>query len=132
MLHILKEKGYRLTRTRQEIIKILLANPKKHLSANDLHKKLQKRHFKCDLATVYRNLNLLSRLGLIHRDNFNEPHAHYEYSHGHEIHLVCEKCGQIIEVATKARINIPSQIKFLPKREVTVITGLCSKCKRAK
>lgn len=132
MLKVLKEKGYRLTRTRQEIIKILLNNPKDHISAGDLYKRLLKQGISCDLATVYRNLNLLSSLGLIHKTNFQEPHAHFEYSHRHEIHLLCESCGKITEVDANVKIKLPQKFKFQTRWKSIVIIGLCPKCQEVK
>ncbi len=130
MIEVLKKMGYRLTRTRREIIQIFLENTKDHLSARDLHKILIKRGVRCNLSTVYRTINLLFNLGLIHRTNFNETHAHYEYSHDHEIHLYCEHCGKIIEIELKNQIVLPPEVSFQPKRQLTIITGICKDCQQ--
>ncbi len=94
----LRRKGYRLTPQREAIIKILLENPNQHLAAEDIYVMVRRAHPEIGMATVYRTLDLLSTEKIINEMNFEEGYSRYELeSQTHHHHLVCLKCGKIIE-----------------------------------
>lgn len=97
----LKDQDYRLTPQREAILDILLGNRDKHLSADDIYLKLQRRHPEIGLATVYRTLDVLADLGLVYKSDFGSGKAVYELieeadAHCHH-HLICLSCGKVLE-----------------------------------
>jgi Fur family ferric uptake transcriptional regulator len=53
-------------------------------------------------SSVYRNLAVLERAGLVSRIAMGDDHAHYELAEDvtdhHHHHLVCEECGKVSDV----------------------------------
>ena len=49
------------------------------------------------LATIYRVLTQLEMAELIQKNNFNDNQSAYEIKKSHHDHLICTKCGEIIE-----------------------------------
>jgi Fur family ferric uptake transcriptional regulator len=56
----------------------------------------------CDLATVYRSMHLLLKMGLVQKFDFGDGTARFELvldsDHGHHHHLVCTICAKVIEI----------------------------------
>ncbi len=98
----LKNKGYKFTPQRRDILDVMLENDDKHLSTEEIYMMVKEKCPEIGLATVYRTLQLLERLGIIHRLNFDDGCSRYEMaedSEGHQHHhLVCVKCGKVEEV----------------------------------
>lgn len=95
----LRTHGVRLTRVRRVLLDIL-AGAAEHLKAADLHRRARQVDPQIGLASVYRTLDLLDRLGMIQPIHTNHRHRHYaplRREHGH--HLVCTACGRIVEFA---------------------------------
>ncbi|MGI9952831.1 Fur family transcriptional regulator [Moorellaceae bacterium AZ2] len=93
----LAERGYRLTRQRAAILEVL-AGTGEHLTAEEVHRRVR---FLCpdlNLATVYRNLNLMARQKIIGKVDFGDGRARFEARADHHHHLFCLKCGRVIEI----------------------------------
>lgn len=99
----LAENHYKMTPQRKEILQIFIENcDGRHLSAEDVHDLLREKDFDFGLATVYRNVELLNTLGILHKINFDDGRTRYELSsanpHTHQHHhLICLKCRRVIE-----------------------------------
>lgn len=56
----------------------------------------------CDVATIYRSMHLLVELKLVERFDFGDGVARFEMKstceHEHHHHLVCNRCGRVIEI----------------------------------
>ncbi len=56
----------------------------------------------CDLATVYRALHLLERLGMVKRYDLGDGVGRFELlpegDDGHHHHLVCTRCAGVVEI----------------------------------
>lgn len=98
---ILQEKAYKITPQRQIILKALLDHPEEHLSAEEIHLIVKKKDPEVGLATIYRTLEILTNLDILHKINFGDGCTRYELaeqeSHNHH-HLICVNCGKVIEV----------------------------------
>lgn len=94
---LLKDKKYRLTDSRKNLIEIFSNNPKEHFTIDDIKIKLEKIDKNINLASVYNNLNILIKEKIILQFNFNNKKV-FEYNHsvhGHYICSVCEKTQNI-------------------------------------
>lgn len=97
----LHQRGFRLTSQRQTILHIFQTLPQgDHLSAEELHQRLQQQGEHISLSTVYRTLHLMAQMGLLRELELAEGHKHYElnlpspYQHHH---LVCLQCNYTLE-----------------------------------
>lgn len=106
----LKQQGFRLTPQRQTILQIFQTLPQgKHLSAEDLHRSLEQKQEKISLATIYRTLKLMARMGILRELELAEGHKHYEINRPfpeHHHHLVCVHCYKTIEFTNDAVLKI--------------------------
>ena len=93
----LKQKGYRLTRSRQKIVQALLGCGG-HITADGLLEVVHETDTTVGRMTVYRTLELLSELGLIRPVYQGTGAAHYILlDGGHHHHLICSSCDAVIE-----------------------------------
>ena len=113
----LKDAGLKVTHPRTKILEILQSNPEFHLSADAIHNYLIKNNESIGLATVYRVLTQLEMAGLIQKNQFKENQSTYEIKKQHHDHLICIKCGKIIEFINddleKLQEKISNNYKFI-------------------
>jgi len=94
----LKEAGLKVTSPRVKILRLLQSPENQHLSAEDLYKKLLEQGDEVGVATVYRVLNQFDDAGIVTRHHFEGGKSVFELTHkDHHDHLVCLKCGEVIE-----------------------------------
>ena len=99
----LSERGYKMTPQRREILRIFVEHPDyHHMSAEDVYGFLRENESEIGLATVYRALDLLSKLGILVQVEFGDGCARYELNTAdpnvhHHHHLICVKCKKVIE-----------------------------------
>jgi Fur family ferric uptake transcriptional regulator len=85
------------TTTQREAIVDQFLRATDHISIDELLSRVRKRHHKVGYATVYRTLKLLVDSGLAIERQFGDGQARYEVSGEHHDHLICAKCGLILE-----------------------------------
>lgn len=94
----LKDAGLKITAPRVKILQILESSAIRHLSAEDVYRKLLTNNEEIGLATVYRVLTQFEAAGLVIRHHFEEGHSVFELAGAfHHDHLVCIKCGRVEE-----------------------------------
>ena len=131
---VLKEKGMKYTEQRAVILEILF-NLDEHLSAEEIHNIIKKEHpeYNIGIATVYRTLNFLEEAELISSISFGSEGKKYEGNKDmHHDHLICTKCGKIVEFfdeqIEKRQEEIARENGFKITDHSMQIYGLCSKC----
>ena len=72
----------------------VLASKRCHLTAEEILANLE--HI--GTATVYRALDHLTEMGLIRRLSVGKRSAVYEYIRDQHMHLVCSRCGAVVDV----------------------------------
>jgi len=94
----LKKAGLKVTLPRIKILEILQVPENQHISAEDVYKILLDKDEEIGLATVYRVLNQFDDAGIVSRHHFEGGKSVFELSGTtHHDHLVCLKCGKVIE-----------------------------------
>ena len=94
----LKNAGLKATVPRLKIISIFEASKVRHLTAEDVYRKLLAEGPDIGLATVYRVLTQFEQAGLLVRHHFDSGKAVFELNEGHHHdHLVCIRCGRVEE-----------------------------------
>ncbi|MCK4905118.1 transcriptional repressor [bacterium] len=140
--HFFRHHGFRCTLPREVILDILYKT-KSHLSAEDIYFKIHPLHPQIGLTTVYRTLDLLSRMGAITKFDFGDGKARYELiktgNDSHHYHLVCRKCNRVVDYSdfVKEETRLIKEIgKELSKKYNFKIDshqihfqGLCNKCR---
>ncbi len=98
----LRKAGLKVTLPRLKILEILESSKMRHLSAEDIYKKLLKSGEDIGLATVYRVLTQFEAAGLVTRHNFEGGHSVFELDDGdHHDHMVCVDTGDVIEFVSE-------------------------------
>ncbi|SEL64792.1 ferric uptake regulator, Fur family [Colwellia chukchiensis] len=94
----LKRAGLKITLPRIKILAILKNPDNQHISAEDVYKILLEQQEEIGLATVYRVLNQFDDAGIVTRHHFEGGKSVFELSQKpHHDHLVCLKCGKVVE-----------------------------------
>lgn len=96
VLNVLKEAGHRLTPQRRRIVEILLDGGEPP-TAREIYDRVREEYPNVSLDTVYRNLGLLTDVGLVHQINLKAgERARFEFagSRDHHHHLICLHCGR--------------------------------------
>jgi Fur family ferric uptake transcriptional regulator len=89
---------HKLNTTQQrELIVDHFLRSRDHVSIDELLGRVRKRSKTIGYATVYRTLKLLVESGLAHQRQFGDGQARYEVAGEHHDHLICVKCGVILE-----------------------------------
>ena len=92
----LHEHSLNTTQQRELIVDAFLRS-RDHVSIEELLARVRKRSARIGYATVYRTLRLLVECGLALQRQFGDGQARYEVVGGHHDHLICTKCGLILE-----------------------------------
>ena len=92
----LEEHSLKQTKQREAILDVFL-RASGHITSDDLFKRVRDRHPNVGYTTVYRTMKLLCDAGLAAERHFDDGITRYEIAHEHHDHLVCVKCGKIIE-----------------------------------
>jgi Fur family transcriptional regulator, ferric uptake regulator len=95
---ILREQGYKLTPQRHALLKVI-ASQHDHLSPDAIFEKTKQEYPGIGRVTIYRTLDILSKLNLLCR--FHAPDGCHGYMmrrpSEHHHHLVCSDCGRVID-----------------------------------
>lgn len=135
LLEHLKSKNRKHSKQRAEILEVFLKSPR-HLTANELYLQVCKHNTAIGFATVYRTLKLLCESGLCREILLEDGITRYERQKGHEHHdhLVCTKCGKVVEVIDQTieshQERLFKKYGFYPQRHRMELYGLCKKCKK--
>jgi Fur family ferric uptake transcriptional regulator len=137
----LKEKEYKLTSRRELVLRVLLENEDKHLSAEDVYNLVKAKAPDTGLATVYRTLELFHEFDIIHSIDFGDGRKRYELGSGlgqihQHHHLICTNCGNIIEVnedlLEELENRVIQQHGFKITNHQLKIFGICKNCLKTK
>jgi len=128
----LRRNGYRLTRPRQVVFRIM-TDSGSALTPAEIYQKGAE-HFRIGLVTIYRTLALLEQLNIVRQVHLHGgEHAYVLTKPGHYHTLICERCGRSVEVAGLA--EMPRLIEEVERRTGFKVAahrlelyGLCPKC----
>jgi len=131
--HKLSSFGYKLTPQRLMILKSV-EDADSHISAEEIFDQIRAHYPQMNISTVYRTLDLVKELGLVTETDMGDGRARYQcmgkgrYHH----HLICEKCGEIINMDTSILnplwADIQQKHDFKVNMKHLAIFGRCNKC----
>lgn len=94
----LRRAGLKITVPRLKILEIMAGSQPRHMSAEDVYRRLLESNEDIGLATVYRVLTQFESAGLVVRHHFEGGVAVFELDEGeHHDHIVCTDCGRVEE-----------------------------------
>jgi len=130
----LSEQGYRLTPQRIMVLSAI-EDSDDHISAEEIYAQIVAKYPQVNISTVYRTLELLKRLGLVTETDLGGGRVRYHSAEkGHHHHLVCQKCGTIIDIdeSTLARLQdvLLHRYNFSAELRHVAIFGLCERCQK--
>ena len=91
----LKDRGYRATGKRRELLSYLL-DANRYVSARELIDHMRSRHPTMSYETVYRNLRTLRDEGMIEESRFEDNESKFRIAcqANHHHHYICVRCGR--------------------------------------
>ena len=131
---LLKENTLKFTKQRELVLKFLYDNDG-HFTPEDIYTLLKQENpdINIGIATVYRTLALLETSQIVSSISFGVQGKKYELGlKKHHDHLICTKCGEIIEffddVIEERQEAIAKKFNFKMTDHTMKIVGLCEKC----
>lgn len=132
----LKRQGFRITKPRKAVLKLLMEHKDENLEAREIQEELKNDGLDIDIATIYRILEMLFEQRVVHKSNFSQQHAHFGIRKPFEVHVICRNCGSIDEniLEIDDRLKKEQISKLLDKdfeaEDISIeIYGLCGKCR---
>lgn len=131
---LLKENTLKFTKQRELVLKFLYEN-EGHFTPEDIYTLLKQQYpeINIGIATVYRTLSLLETSHIASSISFGVQGKKYELGlKKHHDHLICSKCGNIIEfydaTIEKRQEEIAKKYHFQMTAHTMKIVGLCENC----
>ena len=128
----LSRAAFRVTGQRRSIVETF-ARLRRYVTAKELHAYLRKTKVRVGLATVYRTLEVLQRIGAATAT----PQAHGESAYlfcavAHHHHAVCVRCGTVEDVPCRSVASfaraLAGSLRFRLTQHRLEFFGLCARC----
>ncbi len=121
-----------MTPQRLSVLEIV-AHREAHVGADEVWNLAKAKHPYLDLATVYRILQLLKRLGVVTEVVIgNKLHFELTDQHNHHHHMVCSNCDAVQSLSRDYLAEFSRRLErefgFTPDLENLTIEGQCAKC----
>lgn len=131
----LRRMRQRITPPRQAVIRVL-ASTDQHLSAAQVAEQAQRVGTDLHLASVYRALETLSRLGLVVHTHLAGGSATYHLttpaSPGRHVHAQCTGCGAVLDVPEswldELSARMAGELGFALSAHHAALSGRCERC----
>ena len=123
----------RMTHQR-EVILDELGKAKSHPTADTLYERVKKRLPRISLATVYRNLEILSEVGMIKKLEISGRQKRFDWDLEQHDHIFCVQCFRVdnIELERDEKLSLPPEhdrgYKIAGCR--VEFFGVCPKCQK--
>ncbi len=131
LLGHLSHSGYRITKQRKAILDVM-DKTSKFLSAEEIYNKSKEEQPCINLATVYRNLDVLNNINAVEMIDLGDNCYKYRLKGKEHNHcFICLECGETIEFPLCPLSDVSD---ILEKNDLTItghrfeIYGYCSEC----
>lgn len=122
----------RMTNQRELILRELKRS-KKHLTADELYERVRKKMPRISLATVYRNLEILSDIKMIRKLEISGRQKRFDSELEDHDHIYCVQCHRIENLNIGAK-EVNLEAVHMKGYAVTgrrlEVTGICPKCQK--
>lgn len=132
MLHnYLHARDQRLTGQRKLILDVFL-HADSHQTIEELHKRTKEINPNIGMATVYRTIKILCECGLVSGFKHTDGAFRYEFGHEYHEHLICIKCGRLVEVMNPEIKELQNKVaqknSFKIMHSRLELYGICREC----
>jgi Fur family ferric uptake transcriptional regulator len=128
----LEDHHLRATKQREEILDCFL-QLRGHITSEELYRRVRERAPHIGFTTVYRTMKLLCEAGLVTEREFGGGVTRYEIANEHHDHLVCLRCGKIVEfecsMIESTQMQIAERYGFRVLRHRHELYGHCDACR---
>lgn len=126
----LKTHGYSSTLKRDLVFSALTQAP---LTIQEIFTNLKNQSKSVDLASIYRNLQIFEKLGLVQSVQLTKGKKHYELiSSRHHHHVICQSCGFIQDITLPTENLLLQTVAEKTDFEITghnlEFFGTCMQC----
>jgi len=125
--------GLRMTAPRQAILDVV-RHVCGHPNAEEVFKQVRRRLPHVSLATVYRNLELLSGAGLLRQLGPGAEQMRFDANVEQHYHVRCTGCGRVADLKANGRMvnerSVGRLTDFLVTGHRLEFVGLCPDCRR--
>lgn len=127
--------GLKATVPRLKVLQVFHSHERRHLTAEDVHRRMVEQKSDIGLATVYRVLGQLTDVGILTRNTFESGKAIYEVRDGaHHDHLICLECGRVDEFADpvieERQKAIAQSSGYAVAQHQLALYGYCPECRK--
>ena len=123
----------RMTNQREMILRELVKN-KQHLTADELYDIVKKMMPRISLATVYRNLEILSEAGIIGKLEISGRQKRFDYDPNDHDHIYCVVCHRVDNLNIERTGDEAEKMASVEGYSVTgyrlEIIGICESCQK--
>ncbi len=121
----------RKSRQRESMLEVL-RQTRSHPTAKWLFDRVRRQFPNLSLGTVYRNLGILVKQGLVSRLDFGNGLDRFEAATLPHHHFVCESCGRITDLDLPVDQSLTQKLQkatgYAATRHEIRLYGLCEKC----
>lgn len=133
MLAAMSRNGWRITDQRRTLANIF-ASTEGYLSPKDVYDEMSRSYPSVSFETVYRNLRMLSEMGVLEQFYFMEGGLKFKGSciDHHHHHLICVNCEKTLTFEycpMEQQLKLPGEYKILNHR--FEVYGICENCQTA-
>jgi Fur family peroxide stress response transcriptional regulator len=132
LLRRCREAGMNVTPQRMAIYRALLES-EDHPTPELLYKRVRPKMPALSLATIYKSLDALTKLGLAHRVPVAGDRKRYDANVDQHHHLVCTRCNKVMDVYDDRFDAVaPPRLRdgFVAHAVSVQVLGLCAGCAR--
>ena len=128
--------GVKPATSQRRLLLSIMQEAERHLDAKELYRRASEKDAGISLATVYRNLSLFKKQGLIDERHLGHMRCCcYEIKRsGEHQHLVCRGCGYVVEFESLLIRNLVAEVQRKNNFHITKVDlcleGYCSECKK--
>lgn len=133
IIHALRKAGYRATSQRIAICRFALRS-RDHPSVGRIYRDVKEVHPTVSLATVYKTIQALKRMGRIQELAFPQSETRFDSSVEPHMNLVCLQCGNITDaegrIARDVVRKVAAETGFLVSGQRLDMYGTCRRCSK--
>ncbi|CAA9227792.1 MAG: hypothetical protein AVDCRST_MAG76-1062 [uncultured Acidimicrobiales bacterium] len=132
ILQQLRADGTRITAARRALVTALVDADDHHVTAEDLVDSVHRSTPAVHRSTVYRTLDALEQAGVVEHVHLGHGRAVYHLSGDRHHHLVCDRCGAVVQVpealVAPLREQLADAYGFVVNGRHFALPGVCAAC----